>query len=330
MGRLSVRAMLSWLNAPLHEGSAFLGWAVPIAAAALLLLLGLLLALRRRKRGKMAAARPGVTDAPGPDSAGPDSTAILAGVLAASVQGIGTREEQQDAFGLSAQSHTREDGLLAVLCDGMGGMAAGGAIAQYVVGEVLRRFGVDRPFSPVRQVRMLEEISEEVFARYRGAGGATLVLAYILRGGLWIWSVGDSDILLLREGQLYALNARHEYRNELLKQVLGGELLLQDALEDPQADALSQYIGNASILCDYTRIPFSLQAGDTLLLCSDGVSDTVPLQEIAACMALPAQECCAALEGRIQSARLPEQDNYTAIVLHINTLPGGTYHGNHA
>ena len=43
----------------------------------------------------------------------------------ANLQGIGSREEQQDAFGISPVDRYEEDGLLAVLCDGMGGMAGG-------------------------------------------------------------------------------------------------------------------------------------------------------------------------------------------------------------
>ena len=43
----------------------------------------------------------------------------------ANLQGVGSREEQQDAFGISRMDRYEEDGLLAVLCDGMGGMAEG-------------------------------------------------------------------------------------------------------------------------------------------------------------------------------------------------------------
>ena len=58
----------------------------------------------------------------------------------ANLQGLGKREEQQDAFGASLLKNYEENGLLAVLCDGMGGMAEGGMIAGYVVSELLRIF----------------------------------------------------------------------------------------------------------------------------------------------------------------------------------------------
>ena len=67
--------------------------------------------------------------------------------------------------------------------------------------------------------------------------------------------------------------------------------------------------------CDYTRIPFLLQPEDTLLLCSDGISDTLTLKQIREAMALSPQACCEKLEEEILAAGKPNQDNYTAIIL---------------
>lgn len=95
---------------------------------------------------------------------------------------------------------------------------------------------------------------------------------------------------------------------------------MEDAFTDPQAGALSEYIGKEDVRCDYTYLPFSLQPEDVLLLCSDGVSDTLTLKQIREAMALPPQACCDKLEVEIQAAGRPNQDNYTAIVMQ--------YHGN--
>ena len=58
----------------------------------------------------------------------------------ANLQGSGDRAEQQDAFGLSLLSEYEEKGLLAVLCDGMGGMEAGREIALACVQDILSAF----------------------------------------------------------------------------------------------------------------------------------------------------------------------------------------------
>ena len=73
--------------------------------------------------------------------------------------------------------------------------------------------------------------------------------------------------------------------------------------------------GKENVRCDYTRIPFLLQADDVLLVCSDGVSDTLTLRQIRDILALPPQVCCEQLEKAILDVGKPNQDNYTAVVL---------------
>ena len=90
---------------------------------------------------------------------------------------------------------------------------------------------------------------------------------------------------------------------------------MEEAFVDVQAGALSEYIGKENVQCDYTRIPFLLQAEDALLLCSDGVSDTLTLRQIRDILALPPQACCEQLEKAILDVGRPNQDNFTAIVL---------------
>lgn len=133
---------------------------------------------------------------------------------------------------------------------------------------------------------------------------------------LHFWSVGDSDLFLLREHQLYALNTRQEFQKDLLLRSFQGAFPIEEAFSDPQAGALSQYIGKEEVTLDRTHIPLSLFPGDTLLLCSDGISDPLTLKQIREAMELPVQDCCSALETAIRKAALPTQDNYTAIVLH--------------
>ena len=129
------------------------------------------------------------------------------------------------------------------------------------------------------------------------------------------WCVGDSDLFLLREGKLYALNMRQEYKNDLLIRALEGAFPPEEAFIDPQAAALSEYIGKETVVCEHNRIPLPLRPEDALLLCSDGVSDTLTLTQIREAMALSSEECCKKLERGILSADIPNQDNYTVIAV---------------
>lgn len=295
--------VLSWLSKPLFPDTFIRIW-MAIAAGAVLLLaliLAFVLIRRKKKRGDKAVEEP-ITERPEP----------LPELELANLQGVGSREEQQDAFGISRMDRYEEDGLLAVLCDGMGGMAEGGMIAAETASELVGIFpwtdGSDIP-------GWVSQRSARVYQQFRGHGGTTLVAVLLKGARLSFWCVGDSDLFLLREGKLYGLNIRQEYKNELVLRALDGAFPVEEAFHDPQAGALSEYIGKEEVKCDYNRMPFSLQPEDVLLLCSDGVSDTLTLKQIREAMALSPQACCDRLEEEILAVGKPGQDNYTAIIL---------------
>ena len=294
--------VLSWLNQPLFPDSFIRIWMAAVAGAALLLVLVFTFVLIWRKKRDDKAMKKTITEHP----------ELLPELELANLQGIGNREEQQDAFGISHMDRYEEDGLLAVLCDGMGGMAEGGMIAAETVSELVGIF----PWADDSDIPgWISQRSTRVYQQFRGHGGTTLI-AVLLRGNrLSFWCVGDSDLFLLREGKLYGMNIRQEYKNDLVLRALDGAFPVEEAFHDSQAGALSEYIGKEEVNCDYNRIPFFLQPEDVLLLCSDGISDTLTLKQIREAMALSPQACCDKLEEEILSAGKPNQDNYTTIVL---------------
>ena len=303
-----MEGVIAWLNQPLAQDSplriwmAFAAGAVVLAAAIAVLCL-----VRRRKKRRQAAPA-----APAPEEPTTEKPAPLPVLELANLQGLGGREEQQDAFGLSRLARLEQDGLLAVLCDGMGGMAEGGRIAAETVAELIGMFPwTDDAAVPV----WVRQWSSRVYQQFRGHGGTTLVAALLRGPALSFWCVGDSDLFLLRAGRLFALNVRQEFQNDLMLRALEGAFPVEEAFSDPQAGALSEYIGKEDVRCDHTYLPLRLLPEDTLLLCSDGVSDTLTLKQIREAMALPPQACCDKLEEEILAAGLPNQDNYTAIVL---------------
>lgn len=298
--------VLSWLNQPLFPDSMIRIWMAAVVGIALLLVLifAFVLIRRKKKRDDKVTEEP-VTEHPKP----------LPELELANLQGIGSREEQQDAFGISRMDRYEEDGLLAVLCDGMGGMAEGGRIAAETVSELVGIF----PWADDSDIPgWISQRSTRVFQQFRGHGGTTLVAVLLKGNRLSFWCVGDSDLFLLREGKLYGMNIRQEYKNDLVLRALDGAFPVEEAFHDSQAGALSEYIGKEEVNCDYNRIPFSLQPEDVLLLCSDGISDTLTLKQIREAMALSPLVCCDKLEKEILSADKPSQDNYTTIVLNYH------------
>jgi len=230
----------------------------------------------------------------------------------ANVQGIGNRSEQQDAFGASRISDYKTNGILLVVCDGMGGMASGGVIARDVLARILEAFPWKDDFDVPAY---LSSISGNVYDNFYGQGGSTVVMIHLKENRLKFWNIGDSDILLLRNGVLIPLNIRHEYSNDLIVKGLELGFPVSDAFSDPQAAALSEYIGKRNPACETNRLPIELLDGDTLLLCSDGISDTLSFDQIAADLALPVDQAASKMEQDIISANLENQDNYTGIIL---------------
>lgn len=232
------------------------------------------------------------------------------------IQGAGSRDSQQDSFGISqlAEEIINQKGLLAVLCDGMGGLRDGSEISQLIVSEMMNYFSSG---GEENWRETIISLNRRVRNMYNGKGGSTLIAVHLKEDIMRFWSVGDSDIFLFRDHHLYTVNTRHEYGNDLLLSALRGNITVSDALTDPQKDALSFYIGAENIKTDsFSDIKkFRLRDGDKILLCSDGVSDTLSLDAIAECLKLSPQLCCEKIEQYISEAMASNQDNYTAIVI---------------
>lgn len=304
-----MKSVLSWLNRVLIPGTFIRIW-MAIAAGVVLLLavvLVVIISLHKQKKKKQKAAAQSAANEPITEQ--PEELPVLE---ISNLQGIGAREEQQDAFGLSHIDQYDTDGLLAVMCDGMGGMAEGGFIARQAVTDLIGIF----PWAGNTDIpNLISQHSGKVYKQFLGHGGTTLVATLIKENKLYFWCVGDSDLFLLREGKLYSLNVRQEYKNELVLRAISEGFPIENAYFDSQAGALSEYIGKEDVNCDYNRIPFILQPEDTLMLCSDGISDTLTLKQIRESMALSTNECCNSLESQILKAAKPNQDNYTAILI---------------
>ena len=116
----------------------------------------------------------------------------------ANVQGIGNRSEQQDAFGASRIGDYDTNGILLTVCDGMGGMASGGVIARDVLAKILEVFPWKDDFDVPGY---LSSISKSVYDNFFGQGGSTVVMIHLKENRLRFWSIGDSDILLFRNGR---------------------------------------------------------------------------------------------------------------------------------
>ncbi len=240
----------------------------------------------------------------------------------ANLQGRGTRERQEDSFALLNASDPEalaQRGLFAVVCDGMGGMEGGKEISEGAVDGFLQLFQALNDEGDVP--RQLREgtcaLSDGLFQRFGGRSGTTAVAVRVFQNALHWISVGDSAIFLRRGEGVFQLNQEHTYLNVLYRQELEQTVICRERAEDHEdARRLTSFVG---IDCleevDQSLRPLPLLPGDVILLCSDGISGILSPAELLEAMSLEPDAGCALLETMVREKGLPEQDNYTGILI---------------
>ena len=238
------------------------------------------------------------------------------------IQGIGGRERQEDSFAVRNSSDPegqRRQGLLAVVADGMGGLAGGEYASQCAVDVLTQRFAdwEGEPPAPNWLYAGAFAASEQVFGQFGGMSGTTLIAVHIKENLLYWVSVGDSAIFLMRSGGVFQLNREHTYLNRLYARELAEETIDKSRAErDEDARRLTSFVGIDHLKeVDLNLRPWILKRGDVLLLCSDGISGVLTLPELKEAMRLEPDAGCALLETMVLEKKIGEQDNYTGILI---------------
>lgn len=178
-------------------------------------------------------------------------------------------------------------GEVFVVCDGMGGHAAGDIAAQMAV-EQIKAFlaGADRRYKPSYWLRRaLHHAHAAILQAGHGQygvphmGTTAVVLLLTPAGEAWWAHTGDSRLYLLREGTLYQLTHDHSYVSLLAD---SGHISPEATFGHPQSNQLLFSLGatQSFTLVEASTFPLSVQKMDLFLLCSDGLSGLVPEEEI--------------------------------------------------
>ena len=201
----------------------------------------------------------------------------------------------------------------------MGGMEDGKAASEAAIDGFLQMF--DALLDEGDMPRQLREgalaVSNGIFQRFAGRSGTTVVAVRILRGALHWLSVGDSAIFLKRGECVFQLNEEHTCLNDLYRRELREDVIQKDRAEgDEDARRLTAFVGMDGLAeVDQSLRPWRLLRGDTILLCSDGISGILTPAELKEAMSLPPDEGCRLLETLVEEKDLPAQDNYTGILI---------------
>ncbi len=241
----------------------------------------------------------------------------------ANLQGVGQRQRQEDSFTLANAFDVKamnRDGLLFVVCDGMGGMKDGKEASEAAIASIRQSFAnLNRQGDIAEQIKeALFQASDKVEALIGGVGGSTAILSIIYDEKLYYASVGDSYYYLKRGEDIYRLNREHNMCNQICMECLReGNMDPSEGRADAEATALTQFIGMVGLSdIDCSVRPLPLKEGDVLLACSDGVGGTIDENEVLVALRLEdPQDMCAAMEQGIINHAKFNQDNYTAIVV---------------
>ncbi|BAY95341.1 MULTISPECIES: PP2C family protein-serine/threonine phosphatase [unclassified Tolypothrix] len=213
-------------------------------------------------------------------------------VASRSTVGLSTsRLQNEDNYGVRQQQLSDiETMILGVVADGMGGMSQGELASQLSVQTVLDE-PIPAEFKTIEQrnewLMSLFQKANDVVSKNVKNGGTTLSLVLAIAQQLMVAHVGDTRIYLLRQGEIRQLSEDHSLVAML---VASGQITEAESLEHPDRNVLTKSLGSKSKLSDgYVQdlkrttqeLSMTLENGDILLLCSDGVWDLVSKREFA-------------------------------------------------
>jgi protein phosphatase len=195
------------------------------------------------------------------------------------------RPENQDAFYIDL---LYEQGIaLCVVCDGMGGAKAGGVAsklaAEMFVEGVKERLKLNMSPKYIASIaeEAVDKANAEIFEKSMTdstcSGMGTTLVSVITDGSeAVILNVGDSRAYVIDENGIQRITRDHSVVEDLL---IMGDLTREEARTHPRKNLITRALGTEStVKCDlYNR---KVKKGESILLCSDGLTNMVEEQEI--------------------------------------------------
>lgn len=195
------------------------------------------------------------------------------------------RKDNQDAYAI--RERTGSGHTVCVVCDGMGGTAGGRQASHIAVDTYMEE--MERILTPDmtpeqlreassfsvslanRAVREMASQSEE----YRNMG-TTLVAAVSYAEGMVVSNVGDSRAYHITRDKILRVTRDHSLVESMVER---GDITAEEARRHPNRNLITRALGpDALIECDGYICP--MEMGEFLLLCTDGLVDTVTDEEM--------------------------------------------------
>lgn len=203
---------------------------------------------------------------------------------------------------------------------GSGGEVASEAVVEFLPLEIRRAIPADADLTDKcvqkRLQATIESFSRTFYEETNGqpevsGSGATVVVVVIRDRRALVVHLGDSRAYLYRDSQLKRLTQDHTLVQSLINERL---ISSEDAARHPARSQLIQFVGMAG--APHVHLSeLTLQVGDCLLLCSDGLTNQLADSEIVAI--LKAESYSTAISRRLVDAanNAGGHDNTTVLVV---------------
>lgn len=240
----------------------------------------------------------------------------------ASSTDVGVRRSQnQDSHAVllaSDEAHWRKQGHVFMVADGMGAHAVGelaSELASTIIPLTYQKYAEEGPEQAL--TKAFHEANTSIHERgqqnreFQGMG-TTSSLLLIRPEGAWISHVGDSRVYRIRDGQIEQLSFDHSLLWELARR----QKVKPDKLQGVPSNVIVRSMGPDNNVEPDIEGPHPLRAGDTFLLCSDGLSGLVTDHEIGVVAGVlsPTEAC----EVLIDLANLRGgPDNITVVIARV-------------
>jgi protein phosphatase len=210
-------------------------------------------------------------------------------------------KNNEDRYEVTSFQFSEEDprpSLLAVVADGIGGHKAGEIAAELAISYITKRVADSNGKKPPKILEMAIHDASQAIAQRASENdeqkgmGSTCACVWVMENYLFTAYVGDSRIYLLRENQIQRLTVDHTWVQEAFEK---GIITKEQMYDHPNQHVIRRHLGGAKLpVVDFRlRVDdaesreeseqnqgFLLEAGDTILICSDGLTDLVWDDEI--------------------------------------------------
>lgn len=213
---------------------------------------------------------------------------------------------------------------LYIVADGLGGHAAGEVASQLTIDAIQQQHAQHPPTPGASSFEAwLKEATlaanEVVLNQQKGSSenrkmGSTLVMALVVGQNAYIVNVGDSRAYRLNSQQIEQISVDHSLVERLIQI---GQITREEARTHKQKNVIYSTIGEKQKL-EIGAYQVSLNSGDRLLLCSDGLSNMVSDEELLA-ISQQQPDPARAIQMMVEAAKQAGgQDNITAIIVQMN------------